>query len=199
MSTTSNDRSREAIHGTRVPGDGAAPDEASTIAEATLDTWQRVADRLAPVIGAGGVDALFSRSLHVTSKTFPWLAMAGNDGSSAALLTGLKARLADQEPAAAAEASDALLGNFTELLTTLIGASLTERLLAPVWLQRYIEIESRLKRVMAVVKVRGSAHSNELRQFEITAAGIVIGDPVPAYEGLLGGQPRRKPISDTGA
>jgi len=61
--------------------------------------------------------------------------------------------------------------------------------------QRYIEIESRLKRVMAVVKVRGSAHSDELRQFEITDAGIVIGDPVPEYEGLLGGRPTQAAAS----
>ena len=61
--------------------------------------------------------------------------------------------------------------------------------------QRYIEVESRLKRVMAVVKVRGSAHSNELRQFEITDKGIVIGDPMLDYEGLLSGQPRRAPAS----
>jgi circadian clock protein KaiC len=61
--------------------------------------------------------------------------------------------------------------------------------------QRYIEIESRLKRVMAVVKVRASAHSNELRQFEITDEGIVIGDPVLGFEGILGGQPRRTPAS----
>jgi circadian clock protein KaiC len=54
--------------------------------------------------------------------------------------------------------------------------------------ERYIEIESRLKRVMAVVKVRGSAHSNELRQFEITDAGIIIGDPVRDYQGLLSGR-----------
>ncbi len=54
--------------------------------------------------------------------------------------------------------------------------------------ERYIEIESRLKRVMAVVKVRGSAHSNELRQFEITDAGIIIGDPLSDYEGLLSGR-----------
>src|SRR5665213_1586345 len=54
---------------------------------------------------------------------------------------------------------------------------------------RYIEIESRLKRVIAVVKVRGSAHSDELRQFEITDDGIVIGKPVRDYEGLLGGHP----------
>jgi circadian clock protein KaiC len=55
--------------------------------------------------------------------------------------------------------------------------------------QRYIELESRLERVLAVVKVRASDHSNEIRQFEITADGIVIGDPVADYEGLLGGRP----------
>jgi circadian clock protein KaiC len=63
--------------------------------------------------------------------------------------------------------------------------------------QRYIEVESRLKRVMAVVKVRASAHSDELRQFEITDKGIVIGDPVLGFEGILGGQPRRTPASGT--
>lgn len=133
MATTSDDLHHEAIRRTLARSAGDSPD-ASAIAEATLNTWRQVADRLAPVIGARGVDALFSRSLHVTSKTFPWLAMSGNDGSSAALLTSLKLRLASQETAAAAEASDALLVNFTELLATLIGASLTERLLAPVWL-----------------------------------------------------------------
>jgi circadian clock protein KaiC len=57
--------------------------------------------------------------------------------------------------------------------------------------QRYIEIESRLKRVMAVVKVRSSAHSDELRLFEITDDGIIIGVPVSGYDGLLGGRPTR--------
>jgi len=59
--------------------------------------------------------------------------------------------------------------------------------------QRYIEVDSHLKRVIAVVKVRGSAHSDEIRQFEITDSGIVIGDPVVDYEGLLGGRPTRVP------
>ncbi|HEY0340849.1 MAG TPA: ATPase domain-containing protein [Steroidobacteraceae bacterium] len=63
--------------------------------------------------------------------------------------------------------------------------------------QRYIEIESHLKRVMAVVKVRGSAHSNELRLYEITNDGIVIGEPVRGHEGLLGGSPKKAPIFPT--
>ena len=62
--------------------------------------------------------------------------------------------------------------------------------------QRYIEVESRLRRVMAVVKVRASVHSTEIRLFNITDDGIVIGDPVFDYEGILGGQPTRVKVSN---
>jgi circadian clock protein KaiC len=61
--------------------------------------------------------------------------------------------------------------------------------------QRYIEIDSHLKRVIAVVKVRGSAHSKELRLYEITDEGILIGEPVRDHEALLGGSPRRSSIA----
>jgi hypothetical protein len=54
--------------------------------------------------------------------------------------------------------------------------------------QRRIEVESRLKRVMAVVKVRDSAHSSEIRQFEITEDGIQMGERMD-YEGMAGGRP----------
>lgn len=56
-------------------------------------------------------------------------------------------------------------------------------------MQRYIELKGRLQRVMAVVKVRGSAHSKDLRAFEITKTGIVIGEALSNYEGLLTGHP----------
>ena len=58
--------------------------------------------------------------------------------------------------------------------------------------QRYIELESHLRRVMAVVKVRGSVHSHELREFTIDENGINIGSSLPAQEGLLGGRPTRR-------
>jgi circadian clock protein KaiC len=57
--------------------------------------------------------------------------------------------------------------------------------------QRYIEVDSRLLRVMAVVKVRGSAHSNELRLFTIDDDGIRVGERLQDHEGLLGGMPTR--------
>jgi circadian clock protein KaiC len=55
--------------------------------------------------------------------------------------------------------------------------------------QRYIEVDSQLQRVLAVVKVRASEHSNELRLFQIDDAGIRIGAMVTGREGLLGGRP----------
>ncbi|MEO8546533.1 MAG: ATPase domain-containing protein, partial [Burkholderiaceae bacterium] len=65
--------------------------------------------------------------------------------------------------------------------------------------QRYIEIDSGLKRVMAVVKVRDSAHSSEIRQFTITEGRIVIGEPLQGYDGLLGGRPQHAPDRPFGA
>ena len=58
--------------------------------------------------------------------------------------------------------------------------------------QRYIEVDSRLRRVMAVVKVRASAHSDELREFSIDAGGIRMGAMLADHEGLLGGRPTKK-------
>jgi circadian clock protein KaiC len=57
--------------------------------------------------------------------------------------------------------------------------------------QRYVEIRSELKRVLAVVKVRASNHSNDLRLFTIDDNGISIGERLPDYVGLLGGRPTR--------
>ncbi|MEO8137083.1 MAG: ATPase domain-containing protein [Betaproteobacteria bacterium] len=57
---------------------------------------------------------------------------------------------------------------------------------------RYIEVDSRLQRLLAVVKVRASEHSNELRLYDIDDAGIRIGEMMVDREGLLGGRPTRR-------
>jgi circadian clock protein KaiC len=60
-------------------------------------------------------------------------------------------------------------------------------------MQRYVILGGRIQRLIGVVKVRGSAHSPDLRLFEITDAGIVIGDALSSYEGLLTGNPELIP------
>ena len=76
---------------------------------------------------------------------------------------------------------------YTDLRFSPYGAAfLTDAIIV----QRYVELQGRIERVMAVVKLRNSAHSHELRLFEITDAGIAIGEPRPEMEGLLTGHPR---------
>lgn len=58
--------------------------------------------------------------------------------------------------------------------------------------QRYIEVDSRLRRMIAVVKVRASAHSDEMRLFSIDDQGIHVGAMLSDREGLLGGRPTLK-------
>jgi circadian clock protein KaiC len=58
-------------------------------------------------------------------------------------------------------------------------------------MQRYVEIDSRLERMIAVVKMRASRHSNQLRLFHIDDEGIKIDEHRGAYSGLLAGAPRR--------
>ena len=55
--------------------------------------------------------------------------------------------------------------------------------------QRYIEVGSRLRRMMAVVKVRASAHANKLREYTVGDDGITVGHTLQGLEGLLGGRP----------
>jgi circadian clock protein KaiC len=59
-------------------------------------------------------------------------------------------------------------------------------------MQRYVEIDSRLERMIAVVKMRASRHSTQLRLFHIDDEGIKIDEQRGAYAGLLSGAPRRR-------
>ena len=55
--------------------------------------------------------------------------------------------------------------------------------------QRYIEMEGELRRVIAVIKMRGSEHSHEFRTYEVTAKGVVVGGPLTEYDRIISGNP----------
>jgi circadian clock protein KaiC len=63
-------------------------------------------------------------------------------------------------------------------------------------LQRYVEIEGALRRIMTVVKVRSSAHSHRVHFYDITDRGLVLGEAVRGYEGLLSGSPQVMTVDD---
>ncbi|MEN9867153.1 MAG: hypothetical protein RL748_2743 [Pseudomonadota bacterium] len=58
-------------------------------------------------------------------------------------------------------------------------------------MQRYVELAGQFQRVISVVKVRASAHSKEIRFFEIGEDELTIGPPLTNYQGILVGRPSR--------
>lgn len=57
-------------------------------------------------------------------------------------------------------------------------------------LLRYAEIEGALKKVLTIIKMRRSNHSNDLYEFEIGSNGIMLKEPLTRYEGILTGTPK---------
>lgn len=54
-----------------------------------------------------------------------------------------------------------------------------------------IEIESSLRKAVMILKMRGSDHDKQLREFEITSNGVKITSSFANYEGLMTGAPRK--------
>jgi circadian clock protein KaiC len=52
-------------------------------------------------------------------------------------------------------------------------------------LLQYLRGDSQLKRAITVLKTRASAHQQHPRQFDITAAGLVLGEQFPPSQSLL--------------
>jgi len=74
---------------------------------------------------------------------------------------------------------------YTDLRFSPYGAAfLTDAIIV----ERYIQLNNELRRCLAVVKVRDSDHSKELREFKIVKGRLVIGNAITGYEGLLTGR-----------
>lgn len=54
---------------------------------------------------------------------------------------------------------------------------------------RYVEIDGQLRKVLMVVKMRGGDHSKDIREYEVTAGGLRVGDRLTGYHGLITGVP----------
>jgi circadian clock protein KaiC len=76
--------------------------------------------------------------------------------------------------------------SFTELLFSTYSISfLTDDIIR----LRYVEINGQLRKLMMVVKMRGGAHSRDIREYEITSEGVAIGKRLTDYDRLITGIP----------
>jgi hypothetical protein len=106
--------------------------DAELVADVAASTWREIHVALAPVIGPGGVAALYQRAQHLNRGAYPWLAAVHEDPLLPGEFAALQRALSLQTSAHIAAANGALLQSFSDLLTSLIGVSLTERLLRSV-------------------------------------------------------------------
>jgi hypothetical protein len=114
----------------RLVDSGASPGQ---IADSVAATWRHVEESLTPILGPQGVTALYKRSLVVTARSHPWLAGLPEGPPNTVDLAALTATMMEQESKEAARTGGELLQTFYGLVNSLIGASLTHRLLRFMW------------------------------------------------------------------
>jgi hypothetical protein len=123
---------REKIIQHALGGDALSDADAAAVAVATVHALRRLFAELEPLVGSQAVRALYSRSLHLTRARFNWAA-ADQGESLGAALSGLQRNLAERPPAETQRAGSTILNTLADLLTTLIGEPLTQRLLRSAW------------------------------------------------------------------
>lgn len=85
-----------------------------------------------------------------------------------------------------------LAGLYTSTTPTLLGGtSITEAHISTttdsIILLRYVEVYGEMRRGITVLKMRGSMHDKEIREFSIDATGMHIGQPFRNISGILSG------------
>jgi hypothetical protein len=120
---------------TQLAADGA---DGQRIADRAVATWRDIDAALSPIIGRRGVAALFKRSVLLAVPRQASLVSADENVDAPGDFAALRAALSAQTAADAIATNGALLKTFVDLLTNLIGVSLTERLL-----QSVLDIPSR--------------------------------------------------------
>jgi hypothetical protein len=113
-------------------GDGDA--NAGQIAEEVFGKCQAIEAALAPIIGVRGVAALYKRSLHLAARNHPWLTDRPSAMQPTEDIAVMKTLLSRQTSADAALGGAAFLQALHDLLASLVGHSLTERLLRSAWI-----------------------------------------------------------------
>jgi len=103
------------------------------VAQIAVSSLIAINAALAPIVSDRGVGALYRRSLYLIRSDFPWLSGVYEGALLPGEFAPLQAALTRQPGAEAVRATETLLRTFHDLLTSLIGASLTERLLGYVW------------------------------------------------------------------
>jgi len=103
------------------------------ILSVTVNLWERLASELISIIGEGGFQSLYSRSVHLTSASFPWIVHSHPWQRTDSQFENLKISFEGRDFSETSAASIALLVTFIDILAILIGELLTTSILRSAW------------------------------------------------------------------
>ena len=107
--------------------------DAGSLAGAIVAVWQEVDVALTPIVGPRGFAALYKRSVFVTALVYPWLMGVHDNALASVNLSDLSSVFKRQSLPQAHACAATLFDTFHDLLVSMVGPSLTERLLRSVW------------------------------------------------------------------
>jgi circadian clock protein KaiC len=164
--------------------------------------------RLAALIGAGQVSVVATRSLDLSIEDVldDLMQEIARTGATRVVIDSLSELGLSLAPEFAQDFRASIFRVLTTLaaldVTVLVTMGMEDRftdmrfslsdtsfLADAIIAMRYAEIGGRLQKLISVVKVRGSGHSTDLRNYSISDQGIEIGAQRMPFEGLLSGHP----------
>lgn len=103
------------------------------VADAAIFLWEQMAIQIIAIVGDGGFNSLYARSLFLTQPRHPWLADQAQPVLTGPRFEELINSFEGKTPAQIREANALLLLTFTDILVSLIGEQLTTRILNSAW------------------------------------------------------------------
>ena len=200
--------SGKTIMATEFLAEGVRRGEKGVIAAFEKSPSQMLSSQLYPLIKGGHVGVIDTRSLDLSidQTLHDMLEMIARMEAKRVVIDSLSGF----ELALAPEFSEDFRGSLYRMVAELTGMGVTILMTSEledrytdlrfspfgsafladaIIVQRYIELDGELKRVMSVVKVRSSQHSKEIRLFDITDEGIILGKSLAEYTGIMSGRP----------
>ncbi len=110
-----------------------AAQHTGSVADAAVSLWARMASQLISIVGEGGFNSLYLRSVFLAQASYAWLKSEPASANPEQNFALLKSSLEDQTAAQAQAANILLLKLFTDILASLIGELLTHSILDAAW------------------------------------------------------------------
>lgn len=198
------------ILATQFLAEGVRNGEPGVIAAFEKSPNQLMSRQLNALIDNGDVGVINTRTLDLSLDEIlhDMIAMIGRMGAKRVVidsLSGFEMALASMFRDDFRESLYRLVAALTDMgVTVLMTAELEDRytvlsfssygnafLADAILMQRYVELQGSIRRVLSVVKVRGSEHSKQIRLYDIGSNGLEVGDGLEEVQGILSGQPEQ--------